>query len=205
MVNLGGKHRQTPTAVDFHKRKTLGRSSDSQLADLTEEEHPCICGREREREKTLLCHSWGFSCTKTSQAEDLGHSCSIPANAAQVGSSREQKDRISLGKGQAVKAGLDSFSPLPARATRPTQETTSVSKIPADGEEKKKTLESMKPNIWLIGTPQWGLLGAIKSKTRLCCQLGGHLLAKGSAQCQGGPHPVPRVAISAGQGWPRWA
>lgn len=135
-VNLGGEHKQTLTAADFHKRKTLGRSNDSQLADLTEEEHPCICGKEREREKTLLCHSWGFTCTKTSQAEDLGHSCSIPANAAQVGSSREQKDRISLGKGQAVKAGLDSFSPLPARATRPTQETTSTSKIPADGEEK---------------------------------------------------------------------
>lgn len=152
-VDLEAEHQQTFIVVTFPERKNLGRRTDSQLVDPTEAEQPCVCGRQRARGQTLLRCSWGCSHNKTSQAEDFRHFPDIPASTALVGRSRERIGRISLSKGQAAKAGLDSFSPLPARAARPTQETISVSQIPADRGRGGNPLESRKANIWLICTP----------------------------------------------------
>lgn len=116
-VNLGGGHRQTCILVAFPERRNPGRSNDSQLDDPSQAEQLCVFGRESAREKTLFCCSWGLSCTKTRQTEDLGHFPDIPGSATQVGISVEQRDRMTLGKGQATRAGLESFSLLPTQET----------------------------------------------------------------------------------------
>lgn len=187
-VDLEAEHRQTFIVVTFPERKNLGRRTDSQLVDPTEEEQPCVCGRQRARGQTLLRCSWGCSCNKTSQAEDFRHFPDIPASTALVGRSRERRGRISLSKGQAAKAGLDSFSPLPARAARPTQETISVSQMPAD-RGGGKTLR-VKEGKYLAHLHT--LTRAIKSKTGLCCWL--------ESTSQPGTRGTPTLC----PGWPSW-
>lgn len=89
-----------------------------------------------------------------------------------------------------MKAILDSFSPLPARAAGPAQKNFSIYKISADRGEKILRVDEAKYSAHLHT-----LMRASRSHERqdpALMSAGEQLPASSSAQCQEGPPAVPR-------------